>query len=568
MALTLLSGCSGNSGTGTPGKAKVGLKVVFANASSASTAATMQSLGIVSLLLDVIPANPAITVPNSTIDLEATTGLSTTINLPDPVSPALSEPYLFRITAFSAGNKIIYCGQTRVNIQAGNNTINLMTFPLNGFEAAAGDYSGSASDGTILSLTFDTFGKGTGTTSAGSTLTAYLAPTASGIFDVTVAAVSPGNTLNAYGSGSFNPATNSGSGTVTDDLGAQPTWTVTKVTPTATTPTAPSTVFSQADLTGTWNVIQFHTGPDVSIGTTPGWMTGNATISSTGDITFNSILRSDGPGSVTGTMNWTVDSTGRISETGTAAFALAPPLQMSSNKQIVVGVASSSQNRILRVAVKQVGTFSNADITGPANFVSSDINSGIFTDWDFTQGTIDANSLVTQTSSIDPNGSNTVGSIGTLQIDSVGKVAMLGLPNFHGIMTPDKKLIFAVNTSTQAANGYGFVVISIEGQTFTQADLAGTWTVFSVANDNPFVWEYTNALFSNTGLISVTSYLNSSGDNSTAGQGGNTLNIGPTGLITEVQDASVHGFQSADKKLSVVTSTWSPGVFSMNLFVK
>jgi hypothetical protein len=219
--VALLTGCSGS----TPsGKSKVAVKVVFSNASTASSAAatTFTSLGIHSLMLDIIPANPAITVANSSRDLMTESVLSATITLPDPISPKISEPYLFRITAWDATNKIIYCGQQLIEISAGVNPINLT-------DAVIGSYNVNASDGTKISLTVDAYGKGAGTSSGGSLVSAYLAPTSQGVFDVAIVAKdSATNTLSAYGSGNYNVAAGSGGGSVTDSAGLKPTWAIVK----------------------------------------------------------------------------------------------------------------------------------------------------------------------------------------------------------------------------------------------------------------------------------------------------------------------------------------------------
>jgi hypothetical protein len=103
--MALLTGCSG--GTGTPGNAKVGLKVVFANTSSTGT---MQTLGITSMYLDVIPADTNSTAP-ATIDLFAYHQQTHTLSYP-LTNLTDNETYLFRITAYNAQNTIIYSGQT------------------------------------------------------------------------------------------------------------------------------------------------------------------------------------------------------------------------------------------------------------------------------------------------------------------------------------------------------------------------------------------------------------------------------------------------------------------------
>ncbi len=346
-----------------------------------------------------------------------------------------------------------------------------------------------------------------------------------------------------------------------------------------------SSTFSQADLTGNWNFVHFYTGPGVAAGTRPGWVSGTSAVAANGDVTITSMTYGNKPTNPTspidvpaadistfigGNLNWAIDATGKITETGTAAFATSTtpaPLQISSNKQIVVGVASVGADRVLRVAVKQ-GTFSSADFVA-GSFVESQILSGNFTEWVFARGTTGSTGNVTYTSNlVAPSRTGYSGPFGTSKISSTGLATNTAVPAWRGIMTPDKKMIFGVGNSPFAGNGYLFNVISMNGQTFTQADLAGNWRNFAVANETTPVWHSTTDAISSAGLRSVSSYLDSNGSTSTTGQGGETVLLDSTGLLTVAADSSVHGFMSADKKLAIVTSTWSSGVYGINLLVR
>ena len=241
-AIAMLTGCSGRGGNSSvSGNTKVGMKVVFANSSTVTTA---NSLGATSVLLNIYPLNPAITLASSSANIDLTQYLSTgkvpDIALPDPVSPATSEPYLFRITAWNSSNKVIYCGQTLTRIAAGNNSIDLTALSLNGFDSVMGTYTISASDGTEVAIPITSSGTGSGTSSGGSFVTVYAAPNSSGNFDVVFRARSSSNTFTAHGKGSIDAGTGSGSGTGTDETTGSPvTWTCSRQA-SSSTPTTPS----------------------------------------------------------------------------------------------------------------------------------------------------------------------------------------------------------------------------------------------------------------------------------------------------------------------------------------
>lgn len=310
--------------------------------------------------------------------------------------------------------------------------------------------------------------------------------------------------------------------------------------------------------------MNFYTGPDVAAGYLPGWEIGTSSVASNGSVTITSLLDSSGGTSSTallgGTLNEAISANGTITESG-PAFS-GGTMKMSSNKQLVVGVTSLGNNRLLRIWVKQTGSFSNADLTGPFNYVSSRINSGTSTNWAFEQGTI-SSGIQTSTSLLYPTGPATpLAPGGPIQTDANGILTYQGSPNWHGIMTPDKKLIFRVNTI--GTNNYSFGVISILGQTFSQGDVMGLYTELAI--DNSPVWEYSTGFMFPNGVISATTFLDSTGNTSLASGSGTGLTISPSGLICISSNTSTNGFMSYNKNLVVFTSTWQPGgEFAMTL---
>ncbi|GFO57294.1 hypothetical protein GMSM_43010 [Geomonas sp. Red276] len=329
--------------------------------------------------------------------------------------------------------------------------------------------------------------------------------------------------------------------------------------------------FTQADLTGTWNLIHFYTGADVVNSLAPGWVIVKATVASNGAVTINSYLDSVGNTDVNivgGTINWTIDGTGSITESGTAAFTQAPKLQMSSNKAVAVGVATDGNAKLMRVAVKQTGSFSNADLTGPLSYTSCELGSGTDNYYAFVTGSLDSTRQLLVANKIETVPNYGPPSSGVyLDVASNGAVSVPGSPNFHGFLTPDKSMMFFVGTSGNT-NGYMFGVASIGSQSFSSADLVGNYVGYGLANEPTPVWERDVAYLDASGNFTPSAVLDSTGNTSLSGSSATGMTIGSTGLISQTSDASTHGFLSRDKKVVILNSTWDPGAYAIAIFLK
>jgi Fibronectin type III domain len=342
---------------------------------------------------------------------------------------------------------------------------------------------------------------------------------------------------------------------------------------THTTPTAPA-VFAQADLTGTWNIINFRAGPGVNAGTAQGWQIANISIDAAGAITFNTYLDNFGTTTPpTGTKIWTITpgASGLITETGVLAFQF-PHLVLASNKRIMTGTSSfGGTERVIRIAVKQVSgiTFSNTDLTGPAAFNFNELHSGSDSTWAYGAGTINASRLATVTSLTTPTGPGTSPAVTTVSFANTtsatrGIVTNSTIPTFHGIMTPDKKVIFAVETTSPGL--FAFRVIQIAGQTFALGDLAGTWFSHKlVSSPTVPLWEHSTKTITALGVMTTTNLLDSTG--SITNSAPVTFAITPAGAISVPLDPTTNGFMSFNKDLAVITATVG-GLFNLNIFAK
>ena len=238
--------------------------------------------------------------------------------------------------------------------------------------------------------------------------------------------------------------------------------------------------FSQSDLVGTWNMIHFYTGPDVTNGNAPGWVSASATVDASGNATVGTILSSKGIAPpLTGTIKWTMKADGTITESGTDAFGPATNLKLSASRQIVVGTSSDEgSDRLIRIAVKQqTGAFSAADIASKS-LVYNSIASGAGNIWSYGAEETDASGAATMLTQIWPSGAQPgyPKANGTFSVDANGLVSNSSNPDFHGIMTPDKNVIFYVKTNSNGA----FILGAILSATITNS-IPVMWPVSGTA---------------------------------------------------------------------------------------
>jgi hypothetical protein len=348
-------------------------------------------------------------------------------------------------------------------------------------------------------------------------------------------------------------------------------------------PTVTVNSFSQADLAGTWNIIIFASGPEVSAvpQTQPGWTRGAVTVDTSGLLTFTALTANAPFGSIPlpapGAAIWTMDANGNgvVTSGGAGGGLLGMQGFMAANKQVIVGTLSVTANsRAMVIAVKQATgvTFSSTDVTGPMSFTSHLLRSGASTDWDFFTGTIDSSSQVTFTSYITITGPVVplpVTNVGTITNNSTGLVHLLSEPTFEGVMTPDKKVIFATFTDTDTTTGaniYHLDVIMLGGQTFAMSDLAGFWRYQTLASSLTPLWEFGIFSIAGTGIGTQLSLTDSNGNTTVPPSFAFTINA--SGNVANPADPSLFGTMAFNKQMIVSTNTRSAGVFGLSIALK
>jgi len=329
------------------------------------------------------------------------------------------------------------------------------------------------------------------------------------------------------------------------------------------TPVAAGTGFSQSDLTGTWDIIMFGIGSSER-----GWQRAGANVAGSGAITATYYLDSNGgtglppPGSIT----WTMSSAGVVTEGG-ASGDPAFHGQMSSNKLLVIGKKGAGGTSAgVSVFRKRTGTtFTSADLANKT-FTYHQLLSGADNTWERGAGTTNASSAVTLTSIVTPSGNQPLppGEVGTLAVNSAGIVTDSVDNTWYGLMTDDKKVVFVIQTSETGV--YGFMVITITGQTYTQADYAGIYNFSGIRNTVPNPgWAYGVTSIDAAGTGTYLSYTDSGGGATPANY---TRVLSSSGVVTDPADSTFHGQLSHNKDISVRTNTNASGRYGLTIGFK
>ena len=333
------------------------------------------------------------------------------------------------------------------------------------------------------------------------------------------------------------------------------------------TPTAPAGAFSQADLTGTWKVNMLSTSSD---NTDNGWTRATGTVDGSGNVTVTSVLNSDGTTTgPAGTLQWIIDGSGVVSETGTSAGDNVH-MTMTSNKNFIAGTEGGFGRHVLRVIQKVVSgtSYSNADLQSKS-FVFHSLMVGADNTWHRQDGTTDASGMMSLANDIGPGGdSGPQANAGTISVNSSGTVTVDTLPGFEGFLSADKKTIVATFTETDAGGTwYQLMIIQITGQTYAAADLVGTSSSHVLGVGNANFWSHYTATGAVGGVITFSSYLDSSVG--TTAPSAVTASITSAGTVT-LSDPSFqfHGTMSDDKKFTVATQTNGPGVYTLSIMTQ
>ena len=338
--------------------------------------------------------------------------------------------------------------------------------------------------------------------------------------------------------------------------------------------------FSQADLTGTWQVNILQSSATLSGSSEPGWIRGTAAVSSSGTISVPVMETNLGIGPGPTNVVWTIDPwTGIISESGASGN---PDFhaKLSANKQLIVGTATNLNTAAttttvqLRIIQKIVPAFAPYTVSDIANktFMIHQIESGAGDAWMYAEGsTGPVFSGMTTTGTLSspitkPSGTSDGGVIGALSISASGIMSLSSNSSFKGMVSPDNTYMVATETSATDSNVFRLTVVQFKNAatTYSLSDLAGTWRNHSILSAG--AWLYSTATINTVGHGTITDQHDSVVG--TTAPYTFDLTMTQPGIFSDPTNTTSHSFLSPGKDLLVMTQTLTgPGSF-MAVMVK
>lgn len=226
--------------------------------------------------------------------------------------------------------------------------------------------------------------------------------------------------------------------------------------------TSSSSVYTQADLVGTWYMLQLNSGAS------PYYFYGKVTVDANGNGTISNSYDSTGRPLDNNTFSVVISTSGIIQATSSR-------LVMSRDKNLIVGGAYNVIPR-LTILVKAGSGFVQGDLAGSWKLHSLSAGTD-YRNWLRSDMTIDALGNATQNNRVSSNGNPGTSDPFVLNVSSAGVLSATvnGAPfTLHGAITPDKNLIVAVNKNRDGSVGLGLLVRT-GGVNFSLADMQGSW---------------------------------------------------------------------------------------------
>jgi hypothetical protein len=304
--------------------------------------------------------------------------------------------------------------------------------------------------------------------------------------------------------------------------------------------------YSTADLNGTWS---YHGLVAADSPQTPNWYRQDMAFDN-GSMTFSNYADSMGQTRSTSTINGAA-----LSSDGTFTFSGDSSLNGSVSRAknfMVVTVGTAANKGDLGISLKKSGTFTTADLAGTWYMHYLIVGDGTNANgWAHATLSISASGVGTMTQTGRSDGAALGTDSVTYSVASDGTVTN-PQSSFNGIMSSDKSVVvFTVTNGTNNSSGLGIFVKA--GATFTQADLAGTWTWHALgAKDGANAWLYGNMTLDSVGNMAFTNATKSSGTITNLISGPGWL-ISSNGVFSFSE--GTHGIVSPNKEIMVMTTT-------------
>jgi hypothetical protein len=348
-------------------------------------------------------------------------------------------------------------------------------------------------------------------------------------------------------------------------------------------------------------------------GTNPGWMRGNISVDSQGNVTFNSFLdSSNNTTAPTGLFPMlTVNSAGQVMDVDVSnAKSTKFHGLMSSRRNMIIGTLSLEPASPMLIILQKHSpsvTFSLAgDIQGFGNtsggarrFIYNQVSTGSAQEWEYAMGQIGSDARVQYSSLVAPSNPILPGSdhrdsknttkVSTLAIDPAtgivtetrGVNTALPAPSVFipaGVMSDDKSVIVAVATDTSSGSNkyllriYQMInILPISGgvdpnPVFALSDLVGTYGIRNLQVGTSNLWATGAMTVDSSGSAVFSAFADSNGGS--VSPAGISLGITTDGILSNSADTTFHGKLSYFKDMIVFTRTESAGNYSLSVGIK
>lgn len=311
--------------------------------------------------------------------------------------------------------------------------------------------------------------------------------------------------------------------------------------------------FTQKDLEGSWHVVTVLHSPSVMDGSTAGWVRGAMTCDAAGAMTFGG-WDSAGQPSAGGGYSLHIDTDGFLSATEPPSLAG----RMNRSRNFLVATATDGDASSIRFALKSVPgvTWSTADVAS-RRFAYHLLSTGNDPSWEHGVASIDANGGMFLTERVATAGAQPDLAVGTLGVASDGIVTLSGDPTWTGYLSADKTVLVATKTRDSAAHSYAVIVLTRLGQSYAQADLAGTYGFYRlVASEAGGGWAFGNMGIDASGTATMTSFTTNVGPQPVPGP--QVVTLAADGVIHNPASATYHSVMGFEKDLTVRTETTGP----------
>jgi len=323
------------------------------------------------------------------------------------------------------------------------------------------------------------------------------------------------------------------------------------------------TAFTTADLSGNWRVLQLTSGIDA------GWQTSTVSIDATGLAAAASYQSNSGSGT-TPSVLYSMAPSGVVTFPGGVIDGFQGV--MTKDKGMMVGTISAPAGDYTMTVMVRVGAgFAQGDLKG--NWAFSNLEVGAAPAYVHGDATVDASGNLSVVDVYRSGGSGSTASP-VLSVDPTGVVTNSASSNFYGVLTADKNLLVAVDSTTS-----GPPYLTILNRTdatvgFSGGDLRGSWrTNWLSAGGTPSAANYGRAVLVSDGLV-CDEYGNI-GARLTAIELGRvtqadfplSVAMGATGRVG-FKNSDFYGTISLGKNLLIGTMTETNSNLSIYLFVK